>query len=421
MGDPGHSSRGTFQHYVPAAFLGRFSASTSDRSRKRNLWVFDTGTAEPYEKKAEKLAAETGLYDVDDGTLGPDATADVAWGYESFLTPALDTLSDAQAALDAQAWLRGVVPFVAGLFVRGPEFQEEFMQRIAPALPHIGVDPASNATAGRLLDLQTLLAPIMASRFCVLHFTESVDLITSDRGYALTGTPDGREHAYIVPVGRHVALTVVPREAGEPLRWKDGAWQAEVEHRGCADREAEQLNRAMAAFAIRAVYGPTREAVKAVGGVIGEAPAPSGGLFPALDPVSHLYDYFRVLAATTTGPEGAAAAASMLDWSLVRGQDWTAPIVVECLFPDRARGGVSVVGDRLRVDLGYGIAQRKVRKEARDPSMGALVLVDLARLRGGTGVPGAEVAAATAAEPDSPEPEAAPGLWRRILSWLRSG
>jgi hypothetical protein len=421
MVDSGHSTRGTFQHYVPAAFLGRFSASTSGRSRKRNLWALGTGTAEPYEKKAEKLAAETGLYDVDDGTLGPDATADVAWGYEGFLTPALDTLSDAQATLDAQAWLRGVVPFVAGLFVRGPEFQEEFRQRIAPALPHIGIDPASNATAGRLLDLQTLLAPIMASRFCVLHFTESVDLITSDRGYALAGTPDGREHAYIVPVGRHVALTVVPREAAEPLLWKDGAWQAEVEHRVCADTEAPELNRAMAAFAIRSVFGPSREVVESVREEIGAAPAPSGGLFPVLDPASHLYDYFRVLAATTTGPEGATAAASMLDWSLVRGQDWTAPIVVESLFPDRAEGGVSVAGNRLRVDLGYGLAQRKARKEARDPSMGALVLIDLAKLRGGTGVPGAEVAAAAAAEPESPEPKAAPGRWRRILSWLRGG
>lgn len=416
MSAEGHPSRGTLQHYVPAAFLGRFSSSTTGRSRRRKLWVQDASAAAPYETKAEKLATEIGLYDVDDETLGTAATADIAWGYEGFLTPALDALTDAEGTLDAKSWIRGVVPFIAGLFVRGPEFQDEFARRIAPALPEIGIDPASNATAARLIDLQTLLAPIMASRFCVLHFTDSVELITSDRGYALTGTPDGLEHAYIIPIDRHIALTVVPREAGEPLRWESGAWRAEVEHRCCTDAEAPALNRAVGAFAIKSVYGPSRDVVEAVGGAVAEAPAPTASFFPALDPVSHLYDYFRFLAAITTSPEGAAAAAAMLDWSLVRGQDWSAPVIVECLFPDRAEGGVSVVGDRLRIDLGYGIGQRNARKNAGDLAMGALCMVDLSQLHGGTGVPGAALAAAAGSDPAASEPP--PGLWRRILSRL---
>ena len=35
---------------------------------------------------------------------------------------------------DARDWLLGAVPFVAGLFARGPEFQKEFAERLPAEL-----------------------------------------------------------------------------------------------------------------------------------------------------------------------------------------------------------------------------------------------------------------------------------------------
>jgi len=394
--------------------LGRFSSQTTGRRRRGLLWVKSVSARDPYRRAAEKLAAQVGLYDVGDSSLGPGGTADIAWGYERYLQAALDTLADRDARLDGQLWARGAVLFLAGLFVRGPEFQDEFARRIAAISRDLRMDGASNAVAGRLIDFQLLLAPVLAARWTVLHFGPTVELITSDRGYALTSTPDGSEHAYVVPIDRHTALVVAPRSAGVPLFWREGSWSAQVEHRDAPDAEAPALNRAIAAFAIEAVFGSRRETVEAVAGQVGAAPRLSAGLFAGLDPVSHLYDYFRVLAALKVDPGEAAAAARGLDWSHISDADWTAPIIVELLFPERAKGGVSVGEGRIVVDLSYGIALREARREAKDPAMGALGMVDLSQLREGIGVPGAETAAA-------PRRSGVRGrLWRGLLGCRRS-
>ena len=81
------------------------------------------------------------------------------------------------------------------------------------------------------------------------------------------------------------------------------------------------------------------------------------------------------------GPADAQSRADTLDWSTINETDWTAPVVVELLFPDRARGGVRVDGDEVVVDLAHGIAQRRARREAGDFRMGALALSDLSNLR----------------------------------------
>jgi hypothetical protein len=55
--------------------------------------------------------------------------------------------------------------------------------------------------------------------------------------------------------------------------------------------------------------------------------------------------------------------------------------VVELLFPDRTRGGVSVRDGHISVDLTYGIEQRRARWQIGDSRMGALSQVDLDALK----------------------------------------
>jgi len=70
-----------------------------------------------------------------------------------------------------------------------------------------------------------------------------------------------------------------------------------------------------------------------------------------------------------------------VEWKTISGEDWRARVVVELLFPDRTRGGVSVRDGQISVDLTYGIEQRRARKQIGDFRMGALSQVDLDALK----------------------------------------
>jgi hypothetical protein len=382
MGDAKRSTVGTYQHYLPAAFLGRFSADTKKSPRSRPLWVRSLAAPRSHVSSASKVGGDIGLYDVDDDSLGPEKTLDYAWGYESFVPRALDALELRDPQLDARGWLLGAVPFVAGLFARGPEFQKEFAERLPAELrknsPHLG---PNSATGARLVDLQILLAPILAARWAVVHFPGDAELITSDRGYALTTTPGGGLPSYAIPIGRHAALVVTPRDRGTLIRWSDESWVVDIAHFDADLSEAEGLNHAIGGFARQAVFGPSQEAVDKVGAHLGKADRLTAGLFVVLDPASHLYDYFRVLIATAEPPGPHGSLTEEVDWKKVSSEDWRAPVVVECLFPDRTRGGVSVRDGRISVDLTYGIEQRRARKQVADFRMGALSQVDLDALQ----------------------------------------
>jgi Tfp pilus assembly protein PilF len=334
----------------------------------------------------------------------------VAWGYEQGLREALDALVESRDPLDGRVWLTKLVPFVAAMFVRGPEFQHEYPARLPRSLDKYGASDLDTATRARLIDFQVLLAPVMAARWAVVHFSKHVDLITSDRGYALTATPTGELPSYVVPADGHAALVVTPQRSGQALRWVRGRWVAELEHFTPSDTEVRALNAAVAAYARRAIYGPSKEAVDGVSWQIGTAPRLTAGLFPILDPASHLYDYFRVLTAIAHPPGQAVDRTKTVEWATVEKRAWTAPIVVEVLFPNRTAGGVSLHGERLSVDLAYGIDFRRKRRASGDFRMGALALIELERLRAGqhridTADPGAaladaELEAQAAAETD---------------------
>jgi hypothetical protein len=347
--------------------------------------VSDRGKSRSQVVAASSVAGEIGLYDFTDGSLGVIDTIDFAWGYEKVLPQALDMLEETESApLDAHLWLAGAVPFVGGLFARGPEFNKEFSKRLPAEIRSRLWNRDSGATRARLIDLQVLLAPIMAARWAVVHAPPGATVVTNDRGYALATTPSGDLPSYVVPLSNRSAVVITPRRSGAPLMWSDGRWMVVVESFQTDAEDISQLNRSMAAYARRAVFGETREAVEQVAASLGGAERLTAGLFPALDPASHLYDYFRVLSVVDSAPETKQRARPpQIDWNSISRADWSAPIVVEVLFPKRTRGGVRIADGRIEVDLAYGIEQRRARRATGDRRQGALTLVDLADLQAG--------------------------------------
>jgi hypothetical protein len=360
---------------MPAAYLGRFSWKDSKRPRERPLWAWDLRSFRPFIITAKDAAWQIGLYDAESKWIGGSPTLDVAWGYESSLPRALDSLANSPI-VDGQLWTLTLVPFVAGLFVRGPDFHQQYRQRFPEGLETVA--PAilrpDHSTAGRLLDFQHLLAPVMTSRWTVLHFAPSAELVTSDTGFATASTPVGE--SYVVPLDRCTALVITPSTSRQVLSWVDGHWVALLEHYDVADSDVPDLKRAMGAFARHAIYGPTRESVEQASQQLAAAPHVGPAMLGAeVDLGCHLYDYFRVVSALQSTPADAQSAADSIDWPAVE-RLWPAPVVFELLFPERTVGGVQADGHHITVDLTLGAAVRKVRRAAGDFRKGAMTLME---------------------------------------------
>jgi len=92
-------------------------------ARSRPLWVRSLAAPRSHVSSASKVGGEIGLYDVDDDSLGPERTLDFAWGYESFVPRALDTLEQRDQPPDAAAgssgrWRSSPVSLPVGLSSR---------------------------------------------------------------------------------------------------------------------------------------------------------------------------------------------------------------------------------------------------------------------------------------------------------------
>lgn len=347
------------------------------------LWVYDKRAGKVVRSAAGNVAWQIGLYDARGWPFGVGRTADDAWGYESRLGTALDRLVD-RAPLDGAVWVEVLVPFVAGLLMRAPDFADSFEARLDPRildwLANRGMDRKLNAELARFLDFQLLLAPLMAMNWTVLHFSTEGELITSDRAYTGTVTPLGLGVG--VPLDRHTVL-VITRSMGRTVLYRlGGQWIAGLAHFDTADMEAPPLRRAIAAHARTAVYGHERELVEEVAGDVGTQVdahiLPLGGA-EDVDWGCHMYDYFRVISAMYAPGGATQADADTIDWSRVKW--WTAPVVAEVLFPERMRGGVRVTPDRIEVALAFGAVIRRARRASGDFRLGAHALLPLDHIR----------------------------------------
>src|SRR5437773_437305 len=96
---------GPRQHYLPASFVARFSSDTDPDVRRRHVFAARRNGDGPYALAAENAAFVRNLY---------SEAVDAIWtDYEARLPAALDALCDPTHELDAEVWLRVLVPFVA--------------------------------------------------------------------------------------------------------------------------------------------------------------------------------------------------------------------------------------------------------------------------------------------------------------------
>ncbi len=167
------------------------------------------------------------------------ALVDSTWqGYEKRLTGALNQLVDPHVgSVDAYLWLRVMVPFVAGLFVRGPDFTKRYEGQqaiIDIARSREAEWQRDNTNASRLLAMRRILAPITASKWIVEYSTGPEPMITNELGYVNSRhAPEPSGIGWAIPLGPAAILQILPCPEGYGRKILfdagDGDWRAFIE------------------------------------------------------------------------------------------------------------------------------------------------------------------------------------------------
>lgn len=250
-------------HYLPASFLALFSTDTTTLpSRKRLLAAGDKENGNIIRTSASNLGCINNLYTLvyleEDPYL-----IDQTWEeYEKLLPQAINKLKE--GTVDSETWIRVLVPFVACMLVRGPDFDRRFHRRMR-SLGFADSDfelNADHSNRARLFEIQRLLGPVAVARWIVLSIHGKEELITNDLGYAPFRNSLTEEAGLAIPLGKSRILLVIPLIERQLVRAEQDKWVPIIEYIDSPDNDHLGLNQAINRFAQRFIFGPDEESIK---------------------------------------------------------------------------------------------------------------------------------------------------------------
>lgn len=257
-------------HYLPAAYIGRFSEEykTGTNARRCRVWAAHVGAQRVNPQSAESLGFVKGLYDMVESGPGPSVGSSVDhWKYESDLPCVLDALCAGNRLLLAD-WLHVAVPFVAGLFSRGIDFDMRYQSRLKGMSFSFKNDVEKKSCMtnvvnfSRLVEMQSLLLPVMAARWKIIHSVGSFQFVLNDLGITPLYDSATALNGWMIPLGLQAGLMLLPRKSGCFGSFSsDGCWYAVVEHMAQEDLFFEKMSEATAKSASRFVVGAQRNVI----------------------------------------------------------------------------------------------------------------------------------------------------------------
>jgi len=310
-------------HYLPASFLARFSIDTRTKSsRDKQLIVGDKKTQKWFSSPASKVGCINNLYTIADDSVSPEFIDQTWIEYEKKLPTAIDSLIEGK--VDAEMWTRVLIPFVACMLVRGPDFEKRFNQRFHPTIQQAmskKLNP-DNANRARLREIQSLLACVVAAKWLVLTTHGKDKLITNDLGFAPFINPKIGHRGLAIPLSQRKILAIVPSmEDHAILFYSKEKWIPYIEYRELPPGNHQGLNTTIAQTALRFVFGPDVQTVqKYFLGVpqVSVAPEPIELGFP-IDLLSPAFEFtwHRLVGAIKKKPSDKGSWDFPLDWKII--------------------------------------------------------------------------------------------------------
>ncbi len=335
-------------HYLPATHLASFSLDMTLPRRERLLAVGDLERNRSFREKACNLAAKRGFYSVSSQTSDPRMVDQVWAGYEADLAEAVDELI--LGTITATSWTRVLVPFVAGILVRGPDFNTRFGDRFRGSGY---VSSSDNTNQARILELQRMLAPILAARWIVLTAQGEGDIVTNDIGFVAYARANTKDLGISIPLDRRHALALVPQRIRQVVRARGGEWYPLIEHGLLDPGSHQELNGIIASSARRFIFGSDESAIRSLldrKKALVRVPEPAElGFISGTLAIVHEFAWHRLVSALAKPPMSDEPANFDLDWKAVA-NGWTPPVIFPLNLPEFP-SSLSRQGDTISLDL----------------------------------------------------------------------
>lgn len=238
----------TFQHYIPATFLANFSSDTFEERRKRKVSVGDKSKGSIFRAPVSTILGFDDFYpEIVDESLG---------FYEQRLNLAINQLINRTIACNL--WANTLIDFVAGILVRGPDFNDRFENRFELAALKNKIDP-ENTNYARVFEIQRLRASIIGAKWTVLQAREENKLIINDLGYSPYQNPILNELGMAIPINPYNVLLITPRMRGKIAIAHGGIWTPLITYSSISTDLVNGLNKAIDNNAKRFIIGENDE------------------------------------------------------------------------------------------------------------------------------------------------------------------
>jgi len=251
-----------YQHYIPATYLANFSTDDQEDRRKRNVWVGDkfNATKPIRPSKVEKIGGENHFYSYP--TQFAQFNIDSLWKYEGNLYNAIEKLITGN--VDADTWLKTLIPFVVCLFIRSKDFEKRFNNRTLSLglKDEYFYNNKSYIGQGSLIELQRLLCPVLTSTWNVLHIQGDDNLIVNDIGFIPYKNYLVFDQGFAIPLDRRHILALATKRKGILFHKIDENWIPNIEHHTLPMNNHNSFNHLLASYSNRFIIGDSEELVQ---------------------------------------------------------------------------------------------------------------------------------------------------------------
>lgn len=264
------------QHHYPAALLGQFGVmrGPNKRSRRRIVAVAERGKEEIAQRRAERLGYSGGalrLYELTTiDCVG--VTIDEQWAHVEQRIPKLvrALMGVDHGAMSPTLFVRTLVPLVAQLLVRHPDFEDRYRLRLQSYSNRGGpvLCTPDEVNRARAIDYLFLCGRLIHCEWRVLK--SPTPLVSSDLGFAgavyrtIEGAtfppeaPDESMGGYVVPLASNLAVFVHEGKSSYQLERAQVALTVSP----LTPDKAEETNMTIAAWAPRQVFGKSQAVVR---------------------------------------------------------------------------------------------------------------------------------------------------------------
>jgi hypothetical protein len=245
-------------HWIPSSYLSRFSENPK-LGRRARLAIFDKKQNKYFYANAGDIAKKSKYYTLTAKELPDPDVLEKSWaGYEGNLPSSLDKLID--GSIDAIEWLHTIIPFVAGLFVRGPDFEARMKIRgkdVLESPEFMKYISADNTNWQRESEFQRIMGILTAAKWVVCEKMGPGPFITNDKGWCPVPVSLDLVPAIAVPLDTKHLLHIYPQKIGPIIYSKEGKWKPIIQYQKITPESDAIFYGMINAFSEYFVIGPT--------------------------------------------------------------------------------------------------------------------------------------------------------------------